>query len=51
MAPMTEVIKGTLVRWNPKSQFAFEEIKEKLTKAPVLALPCFTKFLEVECMP
>ena len=46
---MAEVIKEMSFRWNPKAHFAFEEIKEKLIKAQVLALPCFTKVLEVEC--
>jgi len=46
---MTEVIKGISFRWTPKAQSAFEEVKLKLTQAPVLALPCFNKVFEVEC--
>ena len=46
---MTEVIKGTSFQWSPKAQTAFDEIKLKLTQAPVLALPCFDKVFEVEC--
>ena len=49
MSPMTEVPKGSLFQCNPKAQSAFEEVKKKLTQAPVLALPCFEKVLEVEC--
>ena len=49
MAPMTEVIKGTTFKWNPKAQEAFDQVKSKLTQAPVLALPCFDKVFEVEC--
>ena len=43
VASITEVIKGTSFRWNLKAQSAFDEIKDKLTKASVLALPCFSK--------
>jgi len=43
MAPMTEVIKGTSFKWMPKAQLTFEEIKNKLTQALMLALPCFIR--------
>jgi len=46
---MTEVIKGTSFHWTPNAQSAFEEIKRRLTQAPVLSLPCFSKIFEVEC--
>jgi len=49
MAPMTEVIKGSSFHWTSRAQEAFEEVKVKLTQAPVLALRCFTKVFEVEC--
>ena len=49
MAPMTEVVKGSSFQWSAKAQGAFEEIKARLTQAPVLALPCFEKMFEVEC--
>jgi len=49
MAPMTEVLKGSFFQWSSKAQAAFEEVKDKLTKAPLLALPCFDKVFEVEC--
>ena len=49
MAPMTEIIKGTSFQWTPKAQPAFEEIKTRLTQAPVLSLSCFSKVFEVEC--
>jgi len=48
MAPMTEVIEGTSFIWTPKAQFAFQEIRERLTQAPVLFLSCFSKVFEVE---
>ena len=47
IGPMTEVIKGTSFQWSLRAQMAFDEIKLKLTQAPVLALPCFDKVFEV----
>nr|GEX04787.1 hypothetical protein [Tanacetum cinerariifolium] len=35
--------------WNPQAQVAFEELKNKLSSAPLLALPCFEEVFEVEC--
>ena len=49
MTPMTEVIKVSSFKLLSKAQVAFEEAKDNLTKAPVLALPCFNKVFEVEC--
>ena len=49
MAPMTEVIKVTSFKWTPKAQYAFEEVKKKLTQAPILALSCFEKVFDIEC--
>ena len=49
VAGMIEVIKGTSFRWTLKAHLGFEEIKTKLTQAPVLALPYFYKVFEVEC--
>jgi len=49
MAPMIEVTKGTSFKWSSKAQAAFEEVNDKLTKASVLALPCFDKVFKVEC--
>jgi len=46
---MTEVLKGISFRWTSKEQTTFEELKAKLTQAPVLALPCFDKVFKVEC--
>ena len=49
VTPMIEVIKGTSFRWMPIAQSSYEDIKDELTQALVLALPCFDKIFEVEC--
>jgi len=46
---MTKVLKGTKFIWTPQAQKSFEELKDKLTHAPVPVLPCFEKMFEVEC--
>jgi len=35
--------------WTKTAQRAFEEVKQKLCQAPVLALPNFDDLFEVEC--
>jgi len=42
-APMTEVLKGTKFIGTLQAQKSFKDLKEKLTHAPVLALPSFDK--------
>ena len=41
VAPMTEVLKGRSFEWTDQAHSAFEEIKRRLTSAPILALPNF----------
>ena len=47
--PLNELVKkDTPFVWGDKQQQAFEDIKAKLTQAPVLALPNFEKTFELE---
>ncbi|XP_048552596.1 uncharacterized protein LOC125532671 [Triticum urartu] len=49
-APMNELTKKDVpFKWANAQEKAFEELKEKLTSAPLLALPSFGKTFEIEC--
>ena len=49
-APLTEVIKKNVgFRWEEEQDKAIQLIKEKLTNAPLLSLPNFSKTFEIEC--
>nr|KYP65575.1 Transposon Ty3-I Gag-Pol polyprotein [Cajanus cajan] len=49
-SPLNELVKKDVVfEWQEKHNLAFQELKHKLTQAPVLALPDFSKPFELEC--
>ncbi|XP_048613357.1 uncharacterized protein LOC125587202 [Brassica napus] len=49
-APLTEVIKKNVgFKWEQAQEEAFQILKGKLTHAPLLTLPDFSKTFEIEC--
>jgi hypothetical protein len=49
-APLNEIVKKEVgFKWGEKQEQAFAALKEKLTQAPILALPNFSKSFEIEC--
>ncbi|XP_071688487.1 uncharacterized protein [Rutidosis leptorrhynchoides] len=49
IAPVTECMKGGRYTWNDAATAAFNDLKDKVTQAPVLALPNFEEVFHVEC--
>jgi len=49
-APLNAIVKKDVVfKWGQEQEKAFETLKDKLTKASILALLNFTKTFEIEC--
>jgi hypothetical protein len=49
-APLNELTKkGVAFEWKEQQENAFQELKKRLTEAPLLVLPDFTKTFEIEC--
>ena len=49
MAPINECLKNKEFQWSNATSQAFREIKVRMTEAPVLRYPDFTKVFEVAC--
>ena len=47
MAPIIDCLKREEFEWTKAAAKAFREIKERMTEAPVMRLPDFTKVFEI----
>lgn len=49
MTPIIDCIKDGSFAWTPTASSSFEVIKDKLSSAPILALPDFSLVFELYC--
>ncbi|RDX60327.1 Retrovirus-related Pol polyprotein from transposon gypsy, partial [Mucuna pruriens] len=51
VSPLNEIVKKKVVgfKWEESQERVFQTLKERLTNAPILALPNFSKTFELEC--
>jgi len=49
MAPVIDCLKKREFKWSKSTARAFKELKERLTIAPVLRFPNFSKVFEATC--
>ncbi|XP_013589557.1 PREDICTED: uncharacterized protein LOC106297989 [Brassica oleracea var. oleracea] len=48
-APLTDCMKGSSFLWTDEANSAFEDLKQRLVSAQILALPDFTQVFELHC--
>jgi hypothetical protein len=48
-APLTALLKKDAFSWTPEATKAFEDLKQVMCIAPILAIPDFTKAFIMEC--
>ena len=49
-SPLNDIVKKNVeFKWESEQEKALNTLKEKLTNAPILALPKFSKSFELEC--
>jgi myosin-crossreactive antigen len=49
IAPIIECLKGYTFHWTYEAKTNFQMVKQKMTKATMLALPDFEKLFEINC--
>jgi hypothetical protein len=48
-APLTNCTRGKVFTWTKEVAVSFEQLKRRVTKAPILTIPDFEKLFTVEC--